>query len=339
MKGQEEYVHVYVHLKLSTPCIVKVICFHGNVQDWAKNNHNKEQHTLFEDDPAFFSLHLRFTKRKFQRLISIMDRLAQHFLNRGGAKDDDGYSRSSSHNAIPLIMALGKTLVSRGEEERRGRSRHQKSERVNLQRLGEYVVDLMERAEGRERGRGDDEKHDIGDEEEERRRVRRDGRRHGHEHGEGKRRRRRRRRSHEEEYYEKPRESDQEQHHHHDQQTHEHEQIKHPEEQDQHPKDLHNTTNPNYPYISIPSLPPSHQHRHRRSSKLDALRTELEAMSDTLTDLNSRSASHSDCEFYDKFVEKGGRLQEAIGETLGRMRDVEEGEGRRRRRRRSRGRI
>lgn len=330
MKGQEEYVHVFVHLKLSTPCIVKVICFHGDLQDWAKSNHNKEQQTLFEDDPTFFSLHLRFTQHKLQRLISIMDRLAQHFLNRG-AKDDDGYSRSSSHNAIPLIMALGKTLVTRGEEERRGRSRHQRSERVNLQRLGEYVVDLMDRAEGREKGRMDDEKHDVGDEEE-RRKMRRDGRGHGHEHGEGKRRRRRRRRSHGEDYYEKPRESDQQQHHHHDQQTHQEEQTQHPEEQDQHPKDLHNTTNPNYPYISIPFSPPSR--RHRRSSKLDALRIELEAMSDTLTDLNSRSASHSDCEFYEKFVEKGGRLQEVIGETLGRMRDAEEGEGGRRRRRR-----
>ncbi|EMT70916.1 hypothetical protein FOC4_g10009391 [Fusarium odoratissimum] len=71
---------------------------------------------------------------------------------------------------------------------------------------------------------------------------------------------------------------------------------------------------------------------------LKTLKTELEAMSSTIISLNARGAKHRDCEFYDRFVRKGGRLQDVIGSTLGQIRGVMEGEveAEERRRRRDR---
>jgi hypothetical protein len=59
-------------------------------------------------------------------------------------------------------------------------------------------------------------------------------------------------------------------------------------------------------------------------------------MSSTIISLNARGASHRDCEFYDRFVRKGGRLQDVIGSTLGQIRGLQEGdtEAEERRRRR-----
>ncbi|KAI6768125.1 hypothetical protein HG530_006134 [Fusarium avenaceum] len=78
------------------------------------------------------------------------------------------------------------------------------------------------------------------------------------------------------------------------------------------------------------------QRRYRRDLDLKTLKTELEAMSSTIISLNARGAQHRDCEFYDRFVRKGGRLQDVIGSTLGQIRGLQEGddeaEGRRRRR-------
>ena len=299
MKTQEDYVHVFVHLKLAPLRIIKVICIHGSPQDWETSNPSNPL-TAPSHDSTTISLHLKFAHRKFARLLPIMNILAQQFLNRAAAKDkdDDHYSRSSSHDgAVPLmagLAALGRAVGVRGGEERRGRERFQRMDRVNLQRLGEYVVDMMEKK---------DEKKD----ESERRRR----------HGEGKRRKRRRRHSHDEDSSNSSKAHTKEQ----DQPS--------PKHHSHSPRDLQNTTNPNYPYMSIPT--PSHRHR-RDTLELNALKTELEAMSDTLTDLNSRSASHTDCEFYEKFVETGGKLQERIGETLGRIGEVERKKERRRRR-------
>ncbi|RSL85901.1 DNA repair protein RAD5 [Fusarium oligoseptatum] len=69
------------------------------------------------------------------------------------------------------------------------------------------------------------------------------------------------------------------------------------------------------------------QRRYRRELDLKTLKTELEAMSSTIISLNARGAKHRDCEFYDRFVRKGGRLQDVIGSTLGQIRGFEEGGG------------
>ncbi|RSL60213.1 DNA repair protein RAD5 [Fusarium duplospermum] len=69
------------------------------------------------------------------------------------------------------------------------------------------------------------------------------------------------------------------------------------------------------------------QRRYRRELDLKSLKTELEAMSSTIISLNARGAKHRDCEFYDRFVRKGGRLQDVIGSTLGQIRGLEEGGG------------
>lgn len=80
------------------------------------------------------------------------------------------------------------------------------------------------------------------------------------------------------------------------------------------------------------------QRRYKRDLDLKTLKTELEAMSSTIISLNARGAKHRDCEFYDRFVRKGGRLQDVIGSTLGQIRGVMEGEveAEERRRRRDR---
>ncbi|KAJ4022083.1 hypothetical protein NW766_001115 [Fusarium irregulare] len=78
------------------------------------------------------------------------------------------------------------------------------------------------------------------------------------------------------------------------------------------------------------------QRRYKKGLDLKTLKTELEAMSSTIISLNARGAQHRDCEFYDRFVRKGGRLQDVIGSTLGQIRGLQEGdaEGDERRRRR-----
>ncbi|KAF5604641.1 DNA repair RAD5 [Fusarium subglutinans] len=80
------------------------------------------------------------------------------------------------------------------------------------------------------------------------------------------------------------------------------------------------------------------QRRYKRDLDLKTLKAELEAMSSTIISLNARGAKHRDCEFYDRFVRKGGRLQDVIGSTLGQIRGVMEGEveAEERRRRRDR---
>ncbi|ESU08195.1 hypothetical protein SNK03_003123 [Fusarium graminearum] len=69
---------------------------------------------------------------------------------------------------------------------------------------------------------------------------------------------------------------------------------------------------------------------------LKTLKTELEAMSSTIISLNARGASHRDCEFYDRFVRKGGRLQDVIGSTLGQIRGLQDGDTEAEERRRKR---
>lgn len=83
------------------------------------------------------------------------------------------------------------------------------------------------------------------------------------------------------------------------------------------------------PPLRVSFAEPYH-HRHspprkHRGIDLAALQSELEAMSSTIIKLNARGARHRDCEFYDRFVRKGGRLQDVIGSTLGRIREVREG--------------
>lgn len=271
-----------------------------------------------KDNHHFLSLTINI--QKFPEITHIMDRLAQHFLNRPSR---DAYP-TRSHFGPPLVETLAKSFVKRAMagEEKRGRTRRRKAEDVNLQRLGEFMIDMFgEKGEGR---RGFEESGS---------RERRRGlefengsseRRRGD--GEGRRRRRRRRYSEDEELFENSREEE-------------------PREEES--RDINiNSVNPNYPYIHIPQDPqepssssyPISSRRRHRSHRPDftTLKTELETMSDTLTDLNERSPSHPDCEFYNKFVDRGGQLQVAIGETLGQIREAEERSERRRKRRRRR---
>ncbi|OBS28781.1 hypothetical protein FPOA_02717 [Fusarium poae] len=78
------------------------------------------------------------------------------------------------------------------------------------------------------------------------------------------------------------------------------------------------------------------QRRYKRDLDLKTLKTELEAMSSTIISLNARGASHRDCEFYDRFVRKGGRLQDVIGSTLGQIRGLQDGDTEAEERRRKR---
>ncbi|KAF4961070.1 hypothetical protein FSARC_10304 [Fusarium sarcochroum] len=78
------------------------------------------------------------------------------------------------------------------------------------------------------------------------------------------------------------------------------------------------------------------QRRYKRELDLKTLKTELEVMSSTIISLNSRGAQHRDCEFYDRFVRKGGRLQDVIGSTLGQIRGLQEGDDEAEHRRRRR---
>ncbi|GKU17064.1 unnamed protein product [Fusarium langsethiae] len=78
------------------------------------------------------------------------------------------------------------------------------------------------------------------------------------------------------------------------------------------------------------------QRRYKRDLDLKTLKTELEAISSTIISLNARGASHRDCEFYDRFVRKGGRLQDVIGSTLGQIRGLQDGDTEAEERRRNR---
>lgn len=90
--------------------------------------------------------------------------------------------------------------------------------------------------------------------------------------------------------------------------------------------------------------PPEDKTHDRRAELLDmaSLRDRLEGLSAAIIELSARSAAgdgvqgHGECEFYDRFVENSGPVQEAIGDVLAQIREAEEakGEGRRRRRRR-----
>lgn len=85
---------------------------------------------------------------------------------------------------------------------------------------------------------------------------------------------------------------------------------------------------------------------------LARLRTTLEEMSHTLIELSERpiqEEDHGECQFYEKFVQKSGPLQGAVGGVLGNIQEIEEktaaasaqrqGKGRSRRRRRTRHRV
>lgn len=74
----------------------------------------------------------------------------------------------------------------------------------------------------------------------------------------------------------------------------------------------------------------------RNPVALDGLRGDLEALSERLIDLSARAAlpegraEHGDCEFYEKFVDKSGPVQDVIGEVLGKIREYEEAESKQR---------
>ncbi|KAH7361478.1 hypothetical protein B0T11DRAFT_74893 [Plectosphaerella cucumerina] len=100
------------------------------------------------------------------------------------------------------------------------------------------------------------------------------------------------------------------------------------------PPDEHETAAPEAPASS--SSQRSSRRRVTRADRaemivpLDGLRGDLEALSERLIDLSARAAlpegkaGHGDCDFYEKFVEKSGPVQDVIGEVLGKIREVEE---------------
>ncbi|TDZ73312.1 hypothetical protein CTRI78_v001229 [Colletotrichum trifolii] len=77
--------------------------------------------------------------------------------------------------------------------------------------------------------------------------------------------------------------------------------------------------------------PPGGEWR-RRHTDYEPLKMELEALSDAIISLNERQPDHPDCEFYDTFVERSGKVQEGIGAVMVRIREREERRERRRRR-------
>lgn len=54
------------------------------------------------------------------------------------------------------------------------------------------------------------------------------------------------------------------------------------------------------------------------------MKTELEALSNALTSLNERQPGHPDCEFYDAFVDRSGKVQSAIGSVMVQIQEREE---------------
>ncbi|KAF6807661.1 hypothetical protein CSOJ01_08025 [Colletotrichum sojae] len=80
-----------------------------------------------------------------------------------------------------------------------------------------------------------------------------------------------------------------------------------------------------------------HRRRRRRGrhgTDYGPLKTELEALSNTLISLNERQPGHADCEFYDAFVERSGKVQDGIGAVMVQIREREERREERRGRRR-----
>ncbi|OLN87120.1 hypothetical protein CCHL11_08958 [Colletotrichum chlorophyti] len=71
--------------------------------------------------------------------------------------------------------------------------------------------------------------------------------------------------------------------------------------------------------------------RRRRRTDYAPLVENLETLSNALISLNERQPGHADCEFYDAFVERSGKVQESIGAVLTQIREREERRGRRRR--------
>lgn len=83
---------------------------------------------------------------------------------------------------------------------------------------------------------------------------------------------------------------------------------------------------------------PRRDERHRRrryGTDYAPLKTELEALSNAIISLNERQPGHADCEFYDAFVERSGKVQSAIGSVQVQIREREERREERRGRRRS----
>ncbi|OHE96585.1 hypothetical protein CORC01_08183 [Colletotrichum orchidophilum] len=76
-------------------------------------------------------------------------------------------------------------------------------------------------------------------------------------------------------------------------------------------------------------------HRRRRyGTDYAPLKEELETLSNTIISLNERQPGHADCEFYDAFMERSGKVQEAIGSVLVQIREREDRREERRGRRR-----
>ncbi|KAK1634863.1 hypothetical protein BDP81DRAFT_396108 [Colletotrichum phormii] len=105
-----------------------------------------------------------------------------------------------------------------------------------------------------------------------------------------------------------------------------------------------NSRDNGYPPHRGGSPSPSRHHRgddetHRRRRRgygtdYAPLKEELETLSNTIISLNERQPGHADCEFYDAFMERSGKVQEAIGSVLVQIREREERREERRGRRR-----
>ncbi|KAL0931469.1 uncharacterized protein CTRU02_214204 [Colletotrichum truncatum] len=72
----------------------------------------------------------------------------------------------------------------------------------------------------------------------------------------------------------------------------------------------------------------------RRHTDYAPLKAELEALSNAIISLNARQPGHPNCEFYDAFVERSGKVQDSIGAVLVQVRRREDRREERRGRRR-----
>ncbi|WYZ39746.1 hypothetical protein EsH8_IV_000087 [Colletotrichum jinshuiense] len=79
----------------------------------------------------------------------------------------------------------------------------------------------------------------------------------------------------------------------------------------------------------------NYHRRRRHGTDYAPLVDSLESLSNTIISLNTRQPGHPDCEFYDAFVERSGKVQESIGAVLTQIREREERREERRGRRRS----
>ncbi|KAH6670353.1 hypothetical protein F5X68DRAFT_249014 [Plectosphaerella plurivora] len=110
---------------------------------------------------------------------------------------------------------------------------------------------------------------------------------------------------------------------------------------DDHPPKAPEATGPEAKGTDAPSSSSSHRSSRRRVTRadcaqnmvpLDDLREGLEELSARLIELSAKAAlpegrtAQEDCDFYEKFVEKSGPVQDVIGEVLGKIREIEEGE-------------